>query len=178
MAHASWRQAAALVGAFAGAFGLGALLAWLTHPGSVLVRGVAGFAFLLILVVGYQLWVAHIVAVVVRGLFAGVRRALVHALFRHRSDDVVREAATLLDHLRDPAVQRDLIGRIRGRTRLFRRVGAAVGIPLGLLLGLARPALGFPTTFLLYTATAIGYGITLARLGWLGYLPLPEDLET
>jgi len=178
VAHASWRQAAALVGAFAGAFGLGALLAWLTHPGSVMARGVAGFAFFFILIIGYQLWVAHIVAVFVRGLFAGIRRALVRALFRRQSDELIREATTLLEHLRDPAVQRDLIGRIRARTRVFRTVGAAVGIPLGLGLGLARPALGFPTTFLLYTAAGIGYGIVLARLGWLGYLPVPEDLET
>lgn len=168
----------ALCGAFAGAFGLGGALAWLSHPGSALARGTAGFFFFLILIVGYQLWVAHIVAVFVRGLFAGLRRALLGALVTGRPDGVARETTTLLGRLRDPAAQRDLIRRVRRRTRVFRTVGAAVGVPLGLALGVARPQLGFPTTFTLYAGAAIAYGVALARLGWLGYLPLPEDLET
>lgn len=178
VARPSWQHAAVVVAAFGGAFGCGALLAWLTHPGSAMARGMAGFAFLLIFLVGYQLWVAHIVAVLVRGLFAGLRRALVRALFTRRPGEVAREATTLLERLRDPAVQRDLIGRVRARTRVFRTIGAVVGVPLGLGFGVAGPELGFPTTFLLYAAAAIAYGIALARLAWLGYLPLPEDLET
>lgn len=117
-------------------------------------------------------------AVFARGLFAGLRRALVGALFTRRSDAVRREAVTLLDRLRDPAVRNDVIRRVRGRTRVFRTVGGTVGVPLGLVLGVAGSQLGFPTTFTLYTAAAITYGFTLARLGWLGYLPLPDDLET
>jgi len=175
----SWRHAVALVGSFGGAFALGAALAALSHPGSGVARGAAGFALLLVLMLGYQLWVAHVVAVVVRGLFANLRRALVRALFTRRREEVVAEATALLERLRDPGVRDDMVRRIRTRTRVFRIVGAAVGVPLGLGFGIIGGSrLGFVTTFALYVAAAIWYGVILARLGWLGYLPLPEDLET
>lgn len=176
VARPSWRQAAAVGGAFIGAFGLGTVLALLTHPGSGFARGAAGLALLLVLMLGYQLWVAHVVSVFVRGLFGALRRALVWSFFSRRKAAVAAEAAALRDRLRDPAVLGDLMGRIRAKTRVFRTVGAALGVPMGLAFGIAGSRLGVPLTFALYLAAAVGYGAILARLGWLGYLPLPEDL--
>lgn len=172
-----WKQLSALIGSFLGAIGLGSFLARFLMEPSEIAMGVSCFTFLLILFVGYQLWITFIAAKVSRGFLRGFWNSTVRYVFR-RDERSVREAAEdLLKDLRDEEKIKDLMISIRSQTSLFRKVGLVFGLLGGVLLSTFWSISGFWLSWTAYTICGYLYGWVLAGIGGMGYLPIPEDID-
>lgn len=172
-----WQQLTVLIGSFAGAIGLGMVLARFLLKPSDLASGFSCFTFLLILFLGYQLWVTFIAAAVSRGFLKGFWNSMLRFVFRRDEQSVRQAAEDLVKELRDEQKIRDLMISIRAKTSIFRRMGAMIGVLGGLFLAVLWSAHGFLLSFAAYSLSGYLYGSALTALGREGYLPIPEDID-
>lgn len=174
-ARSDLARAAALLGAFVAAIGLGFAMAAVLRPGSdlVVVLGVAGFV--LALTTGYSIWTSYVIGMFTRGLFGGVVRGLFQFFLSKDKAGLDGAAASLREAVTDKARLQDMLAKIRAKTSVFRTAGLVSGVMTGLIVGLVGTRLGLIGALAAYGATGYFYGSALAWLAREGYLPLPEE---
>ena len=127
MSRATWPQLATIVGAFLLAIGMGTSLAWFVRPGSDLFKGASCFAFLIVFMGGYSMWLASATTLMTSHLFKGVWTAFLRFVWRRRQGDLRSAAEGFYRNVSDRERLRDVVRRIRRRTVLFRVFGIALG---------------------------------------------------
>jgi hypothetical protein len=146
----------------------GGALGRLLLADTVFAEAVAFFALPLVFGFGYKIWLARVASAAMKGLFAGLLRALWRILIKRERLDTVDVLPT---RERLAAMVREALAAASA----FTRVGWAWGLANGALAGVAAADGGFVAAFVAYFVLSVAYGTALTRLARAGYIAIPED---
>jgi len=163
------KQVLFLVGAFFTAIFLGWLVSSIPGDLSGVASGVIYFVFLLVLFLGYGLWVGLVNAL----LFSSVKWPLIKIIFKFL---VRKEKPASINEL---LPEREKIIALLLRSQKYSRTFFILSWPVGILGGFTTLFMKTLTSsaflFLIVLMCVVIYGYALSHFGRRGYLPLPEE---
>lgn len=166
---AQGRQIAVVVVAFFGWIALGWLAGRVPGDLSETAMTVLYIPYALIFFLGYALWIARLRSIVFQGLGRAVLKAVFQVLVLRRKPPSMDEVIPSQEKLLEMMVRAQRAGTS------FALVGWPVGLVAGPTALLFDTPMNSTALFLLVSATCIGWGHLLGRLGRRGWLPFAEE---
>ncbi len=163
------KQVLFFVGAFFTAIFLGWLISSIPGDLSSFASGVLYFIFLLVLFLGYGLWISFVGALAFSSIKWPIIKVLVKLFIRKE------KPSSINDFLPEKEKLIDLMLHVQKYSRTFLILSWPIGFVGGFATLFMKTSMNSTFLFLIVFMSSVIYGHTLSYFGRRGYFPLPDE---